>query len=81
MGTKIDQIILEIIELTTMAGYLSREQKLPVLQKISIKLDILKLLLRLSQETNCLKNEKYLQLVSLNLEIGRMLGGWIKTLR
>lgn len=35
-----------------MTGYLPREQKLPGLQKISVRLDLLKILLRLAQETN-----------------------------
>mgnify|MGYP001587801028 CR=1 FL=1 len=81
LGQKIDQITLDIIELTITATYLTREQKLPVLQKISTKLDLLKILLRIAQETNCLENNKYQQLVSQTIEIGKMLGGWIKLLR
>jgi len=81
LGQKIDQTILDIIELVIWAGYLPREQKLPSLQKASIKLDLLKILLRLAQDTKCLDNNKYQQLISQTLEIGRMLGGWIKTVR
>jgi len=72
---------LDVIELTITAGYLPREQKLPALQKISVKLDLLKILLRLSSETKCLDNNKYQQLVSQLFEIGRMLGGWLKTVK
>lgn len=81
MGEKIDQIILNILEQILTAGYLPREQKLPLLQKISIKLDILKILLRLAQETKCLDNKKYQELVSHTIEIGKMLGGWIKLVK
>ena len=81
LGEKIDQTILTILELILVAGYLPREQKLPNLQKVSIKLDILKILLRLAQETKCLENNKYQQLVSLTIEIGKMLGGWIKLVK
>lgn len=70
-----------MIELIIMAGYQSREQKLPTLHKVSIKIDLLKMLLRLSSETKCLDNNKYQQLTSHLIEMGRMLGGWIKTLR
>ena len=80
-GEKIDQIILSILELVIMTGYLPREQKLPGLQKISTKLDLLKILLRLTQETKCLDNKKYQHLISQTIEIGKMLGGWIKLLR
>src|SRR3990167_1375118 len=79
LGQKIDQTSLDIVELTITAGYLPREQKLPLLQKISVKLDLLKILLRLSSETRCLDNNKYQTLISQILEIGKMLGGWLKT--
>ena len=78
LGQKIDQLMLEIIELTITAGYLPKEQKLSVLQRASVKLDLLKILLRLSFETKCLDNKKYQQLVLQIVEVGRMLGGWIK---
>ena len=81
LGQKVDELSLNIIELVITAGYLPREQKLPVLQKVSIKIDLLKILLRLAWETKCLDNNKYQQLVSQLLEIGKMLGGWIKTVK
>ncbi|MEK7617244.1 MAG: diversity-generating retroelement protein Avd [Patescibacteria group bacterium] len=81
LGQKIDQTIIDIIELVITAGYLPREQKLPSLQKVSIKLDLLKIFIRLANETKCIDNNKYQQILSLTLEIGRMLGGWIKTVK
>lgn len=81
LGQKIDQTSLDIVELTITAGYLPREQKLPILQKISTKLDFLKILLRISWETKCLNNNKFLTLTSQLIEIGKMLGGRIKTVR
>lgn len=81
LGQKIDQTTLDLCELTITAGYLSREQKLPILQKISIKLDLLKILLRIAWETKCLNNNKYQILTSQLIEIGKMLGGWIKFFR
>ena len=61
------------------AGYLPHEQKMPVLQKASIKLDLLKILLRLCYETKCIDSKKYQHLAGYLIEIGKMLGGWIKT--
>jgi len=60
---------------------LPQEQKLPVLQKVSIKLDLVKILLRLANETKCMDNNKYQQIIPNILEIGKMLGGWIKASR
>lgn len=81
LGQKIDSLTLEIIEFTLTAGYLSKEEKVPVLQKVSIKLDLLKMLIRLSWETKCIDNNKYQLLSSQLVEIGRMIGGWIKTVK
>ncbi len=81
LGQKVDITTLEVIELIIVAGYLPREQKLVYLQKISVKVDLLKILLRLASETKCLENNKYQQLISQLLEIGKMLGGWIRTVK
>lgn len=79
MGQRIDNSILELLELILVAGYTPKDKKLIVLQKASIKADLLKILISLSFETKCINNNKYQQLASQILEIGKMLGGWIKT--
>lgn len=79
LGQKIDQVTLDMIELVMTAGYQIREKKLPILEKASIKLDLLKMLVRLSWETKCLDNTSYQKLSSQLVEIGKMLGGWMKT--
>jgi len=55
-----------------------RNEKLGLLEKADAKLEIIKILLRLAKDTQCLDNRKYLHLESLLQEIGKMLGGWIK---
>ena len=72
---------MDILELIIAARYLAREQKLQALQKVSTKLDLLKILLRLASDTKSIDNNKYQQLASQVLESGKMLGGWIKTVR
>jgi hypothetical protein len=81
LGQKIDQVTLDMIELIMTAGYQVRETKLPILEKTSIKLDLLKMLFRLSWETKCVDNNSYQKLSSQLIEIGKMLGGWIKTVK
>ncbi len=78
IGQRIDNTILDIIESIILASQLSKTEKLPVLQKTSIKLDLLKVLVRLSKDIKILDNKKYLTLESHIQEIGKMLGGWIK---
>jgi four helix bundle protein len=45
------------------------------------KLDLLRLLIRLAKDCKCLDNKAYLELESQLHEIGRMLGGWLKSLQ
>ena len=81
LGQRIDQISLATIELVITAGYTPREQKLALLQKTSIKIDLLKILLRLSLETKCIDNKKYQLIANHLVEIGKMVGGWIKSVK
>jgi len=48
------------------------------LERASVKVDLLKLLLRLAKDTQSLKITAYLDLESDLQEIGKMLGGWLK---
>src|SRR3989344_9538050 len=80
LGQRVDQITLDVIELTITAGYLPREQKLPSLQKAIVKIELLKVLIRLAKDTKALDNKKYLTLEQNLQEIGRMIGGWKRSI-
>jgi len=81
LGEKIKNLILQILELLTQAETAKRDWKMPILEKTSRKLNLLKLLVRLANEIKILDHKKYLVLQEQIQEIGRMNGGWIKTLR
>ena len=51
------------------------------LKQVSAKVDLLRLLIRLAKDCKCLSNQAYIELESGLHEIGRMLGGWIKSLK
>lgn len=78
IGQRIENSMLEVIEGIVTASQLSKSEKLPILQKTSIKLDLLKVIIRLCKDLKILDNKKYLLLESYLQEIGKMLGGWIK---
>jgi len=80
LGEKLKNINLEILELLIDAEIAKRDWKPPLLQKAGRKTDLLKLLLRLANELKILDDKKYLSLIEKFQEIGRMLGGWLKTL-
>ncbi len=78
IGQRLENTILALLEDIITASQLSKSEKVPTLQKASIKLDILKVLIRCCKDLKILDNKKYLIFESQVIEIGRMLGGWIK---
>ncbi|OGG87330.1 hypothetical protein CO134_03385 [Candidatus Kuenenbacteria bacterium CG_4_9_14_3_um_filter_39_14] len=76
-----EDLILEILEYILGASQLSKIEKLPILQKASTKLNLLRVFLRLCKDTKVLDSKKYIRLEQNVDEIGRMLGGWIKSTR
>jgi len=81
LGTKIDTLFIEIIEAIACASFLTREEKLPWVRLAIRKLDTLKILLLVLWESKSIDNKKYIGLSVQMDEIGRMLGGWIKSTR
>jgi hypothetical protein len=78
---KAERIILEIIEYTYSAGYTKSAHQGMFLEKVSAKLNILRLLVRLMKDTQTLDTKKYVVLQEIIDEIGRMLGGWLRSVR
>lgn len=62
------------------ATYLERQAKLPILKRASDKTDLMKYLIRLAHETRSLNTKRYADLEREVLEIGRMIGGWMRSL-
>ena len=74
-----ENLILDILENILWASQLSKNDKLPILEKTSLKLNFLRVFLRLCKEIKVLDNRKYVLFEEDVDEIGRMLGGWIKS--
>ena len=79
LGQKLDNITLEILELLFSVPV--AQNKILALQQISIKLDLLKVLLRIAKDSQAISNKNYLELETILQEIGRMLGGWIRAVK
>lgn len=78
--SKIDNIFLDLIELIFQAATVEKSKKLPYIQKSLLKLDSLRLFLRILWETKAVDSKKYIA-ISISLdEIGKMLGGWQRNL-
>ena len=73
-----ETIILDIVENILLASQLPKLDKLPILQKVSLKVNVLRVFIRLSKDIKMIDIKKYTILQELLDEIGKMLGGWIK---
>ena len=76
---RIENLMLEIIEGILEAGQQSKIEKLPTLEKVSLKLNFLRVLIRLMKDVKAIDIKKYTTFEESVDEIGRMLGGWIKS--
>ncbi len=74
-----ENLIVDLIEYFLEAGYTKSGNKSVILETASIKLNTLRFFIRLMKETRLLDNKKYTALQGMIDEIGRMLGGWIKS--
>lgn len=77
LGQKIDNITLDIFELLFEIPF--SKNKISTLQQISIKIDLLKVLLRSAKDNQSITDKRYLELQTVLQEIGKMLGGWMRS--
>lgn len=76
---KCENILLETLENILLASQMSKMEKLPVLEKASLKLNLFRIFVRLAKEVKAIDSKKYVLLQDNTDEVGRMLGGWIKS--
>lgn len=74
-----ENTILDIIQGIFEASVQSGGQKVKTLEAVSIKLNLLRVFIRLMKDVKALDNKKYTVIQSDIDEIGRMLGGWIRS--
>lgn len=78
LGARIDDSLLEMLEHLILAQKKTKKSKVLLLEKADVKLQVLKLLIRASHELEALPHGGYISLQKQVIEIGKMLGGWIK---
>ena len=81
LGQRCEEYILQILEDIMLAAQTDRNHKLPILERASNKLDMLKVFVRLASDVNALSDQRYVICQNYIQEIGKMLGGWIKSTR
>ena len=78
---KCENALLKVLEGLIYVGYIPPDSRLQQLTKISADVDMLRVFLRLSFDTKAITDKKYIALQEQLGEIGRMLGGWMKSMR
>ena len=74
-----ENLILDILEGIILAGQTPKSEKLEILERISLKINVLRVIIRLAKDVKTINNQQYLLLENIVDEIGRMIGGWIKS--
>lgn len=80
IGTRIEQVFLELLEQTYIAYFSSKEQKASKVNECILTLDVLKFLISVAWEGKIISNRHFEDLAQKLEEAGRMFGGWQKQL-
>jgi len=78
---RVEDTTLDILEDLLKVGYLASDKRSEQLIKVSARVDMLRIFLRLTFDVSILPKKKYIQLQEAIDEIGRMLGGWMKSVK
>ena len=81
LGEKIENSILDSIEIFILTNQVSKYEKEKILLKANCKIELLKLLFRISLNCNLIDSRVYLEVECKLQEIGKMTQGWIKYAR
>lgn len=81
LGSHIENIILDTLELVLRAAYAPKANRLVYLEDLDTKVQLLKTLIRLAHEVRALDDNKYLALQEQLQEMGKMVGGWLRSTR
>ncbi len=81
LGEKIENSILDGIEIFILVNQLSKYEKEKSLIKANSKIELLKILFRISLNCGILEGKQYLEIENKLQEIGKMTQGWIKYAR
>lgn len=81
LGLKLDTACLTLMEKIITAEQTAPVLKDKALEEASVKTQLMQILLRCAMEQNLIKETNYFSWSALLVEIGKMIGGWRKSLR
>jgi len=78
LGEKIENSILDSIEILILANQTSKYEKEKILLKANSKIELLKILFRISLNCQIINGPEYLEIENKLQEAGKMIQGWVK---
>lgn len=78
---KCELTILDLIKDIFKASGENNKEKLKTLKKCSTNLNVIRVFIRLMKDIKAIDKNKYIELERIVDQIGRQLGGWIKSLK
>ena len=81
LGARIENQALDLLDLLLETYYGPKSAKRNKLYTANLLIEKMRHLLRLTYELKYINSKKLDQLMDLLLEIGRMIGGWLKSLK
>lgn len=81
LGDRIDSRFILVLELLSAAAYQGVQEKVSTLERALTNIDTLKFLIQLCWELKLFNTEKYTEISTGLVEIGRQVGAWKKGLQ
>jgi hypothetical protein len=78
---RIEDVCLHCLELTIIATFEEKTEKLKTLKNLRIRIELLKRLIRHEYELKIINNRDYLRIETQLQELSKMANGWIKYLQ
>lgn len=79
IGDRIETKILDVLDTFVAAYYSPKPEKYSLLKSANISLEQLRYLIRMTHDLRCINHEKYGVISEKIDEIGKMCGGWLKS--
>lgn len=80
IGSRIENKFIDLLELSYLAYFAEKEKKMERISRCILILDTLKFFVLTAWEGKVVSNKQYEEIILKLDEIGRMLGGWKKSL-
>ena len=76
LADRIERVLLDILEMLIEAVY--SKNKREILIKVNLKLDVLRFMMRIAKDMKYVNIKAYDFFCQSSIEVGRMVGGWLK---